>query len=65
MGSGTNESAKAHDARRAWRLLWSNPDYVEDWRVNGAPVLKEAAPFRKRRAIVSIRRGPPWYGKRD
>ena len=45
----TNEGAKPHDAKRGRRRLRTNPDYVEDWRANGGPVLQEEAPFRLRR----------------
>ena len=38
MESGTCKGVNMHDRRRAWRLLSSNPDYVEDWQANGGPV---------------------------
>ena len=53
MGSGTNESAKGHDAKRAWRLLVSNPDYVADWRAHGRMVAHDAPPFPLRRQTVA------------
>ena len=53
VGSGTNESAKGHDAKRAWRLLVSNPDYVADWRAHGRLVAHDGPPFPLRRQTVA------------
>ena len=53
VGSGMMESAKGHDAKRAWRLLESNPDYVADWRAHGRMVAHDAPPFPLRRQTVA------------
>ena len=60
MKSGTNESAKVHDGKRAWRLLVSNSDYVADWRAHGGPVAHEAAPFPLRRQTVADLKAVRW-----
>ena len=60
MESGTNEDAKVHDGRRAWRLLRSNPDYVADWRANGGPVADEPPPFPLRRQTVADLQAARW-----
>ena len=49
VGPGTTDRAKVFDRRRAWASLWTNPDYVEDWRANGGLVLQEPPPFPLRR----------------
>ena len=62
MESGTCKGVNMHDRRRAWRLLSSNPDYVEDWQANGGPVLQEppwlmrpGPPVLRRRRIAGNR----------
>ena len=60
MELGTNEGAKVHDGRRAWRLLRSNPDYVADWRANGGPVVHEPPPFPLRTQTVADLEAARW-----
>ena len=60
MESGRNAGAAVHDARRAWRLLRSNPDYVADWRANGGPVAREPPPFPLRRQTVAYLNAARW-----
>ena len=60
MESGTNEGAKVHDGRRAWRLLRSDPDYVADWRANGGPVAHEPPPFPLRTQTVADLEAARW-----
>ena len=40
-----SEASKVHDRGGAWRALWTNADYLDDWRVNAGPVVHEASPF--------------------
>ena len=54
MESVTTEAVNMHDRRRAWRLLSSNPDYVENWQSNGEPVLQEP-PWLKRLGLPVLR----------
>ena len=60
VGSGTNESAKGHDAKEAWRLLESNPDYVADWRAHGRVVAHDPPPFPLRRQTVADLEAARW-----
>ena len=60
VGSRTYESAKGHDAKRAWRLLVSNPDYVADWRAHGRMVAHDAPPFPLRRQTVADLKAARW-----
>ena len=60
MESGTCEGANVHDRRRAWRLLWTNPDYVEDWQAHGGPVLQEPPPLPLRRQTEADLEAARW-----
>ena len=60
VGSGTKESAKGHDAKRAWRLLESNPEYVADWRAHGRVVAHDGPLFSLRRQTVADLEAARW-----
>ena len=49
MGSRTNDESRVYERSALWRALWTKPDYVEDWRVNAGPVLREPPPIPLRR----------------
>ena len=52
--------AEGGGARRSWRSLRRNPDYVAEWLGHGGPVVHEAPPFQLRRQTVADLKAGRW-----
>ena len=57
---GMKSGAEVRDGRQAWRELRTDPDYVADWRAQGAEAVVEAAPFPLRRQTVADLEAARW-----